>query len=254
MFSTSRSFWPFYDNSGLFRRFPRATEDFWRLTKRSDHCRRCPKNPPNTWQYFFGNSKYKKKLANLTANTQKYGRITPNIKPHSEPPSRLVRSLQLCQVSIRQPEKGTARSLQYNIKISWSLNYAFIFTRIFVPTNLAWTMQSVSLDIRIRGFFANASLVTRENTAKQVIMWPANADIFSQLFSPVFAWLRHKEYFSGRNKLEIRLRLRLRLSYTESPASKLETHRGPLLRDPSRWLEKRKCILPRNREQVNVAS
>ena len=82
-------------------------------------------------------------------------------------------------------------------------------------------MQSVSLDIRTRGFFANASLVTRENSAKQVIMWPANADIFS----PVFACLRRKEYFSGRNKLEIRLRLRL--SYTESPASKLETHRGP---------------------------
>ena len=108
-------------------------------------------------------------------------------------------------------------------------------------------MQSVSLDIRTRGFFANASLVTRENSAKQVIMWPANVDIFS----PVFAGLRRKEYFSGRNKLEIRLRLRL--SYTESPASKLETYRGPLLRDPSRWLEKRKCILPRNREQVNVA-
>ena len=100
-----------------------------------------------------------------------------------------------------------------------------------MPTNLALTMQSVSLDIRTRGFFANASLVTRENSAKQVIMWPANADIFS----PVFACLRHKEYFSGRNKLEIRLRLRL--SYTESPASKLETYRGPLLPDPSRWFE-----------------
>ena len=187
------------------------------------------------------------KITNLLREVVNYGKITPSIKLHSDPPSRLVRSLELCQVSIRQTEKGTARSLQYNIKISWSLNYAFIFTRIFVPTNLAWTMQSVSLDIRIRGFFANASLVTRENSAKQVIMWPANADIFS----PVFAWLRHKEYFSSRNKLQIRLRLRL--SYTESPASKLETHRGPLLRDPSRWLEKRKCILPRNREQVNVA-
>ena len=57
-------------------------------------------------------------MANLTANTQNYGRITPNIKPHSDPPFRLVRSLELCQVSIRQTEKGTARSLQYNIKIS----------------------------------------------------------------------------------------------------------------------------------------
>ena len=130
---------------------------------------------------------------------------------------------------------------------SKSLNYAFFFTRIFVCTNLAWTTESVFLDIRTRSSFANASLVTRENSAKQVIMWPANADIFS----PVFACLRRKEYFSGRNKLEIRLRLRL--PYTKSPASKLETHRGPLLRDPSRWLEKRKCILPRNREQVNVA-
>ena len=63
-------------------------------------------------------------------------------------------------------------------------------------------MQSVSLDIRTRGSFANASLVTRENAVKQVIMWPANADIFSS----VFACLRHKEYFSGRNKLEIRRR------------------------------------------------
>ena len=51
----SRSFRPFYDNSGLFqkisegyRRFPKTIEDFRRLTKRFDHCRRCPKNPPNT--------------------------------------------------------------------------------------------------------------------------------------------------------------------------------------------------------------
>ena len=100
-------------------------------------------------------------------------------------------------------------------------------------------MQSVSLDTLTRGFFANASLVTRENSAKQVIMWPANADVFS----PVFACLRRKEYFSGRNKLEIRLRLRL--SCTESPAGSRAV--------ASRWLEKRKYILPRNREQVNVA-
>ena len=131
------------------------------------------------------------KITNLLREAVNYGQITPSIKLHSDPPSRLVRSLELCQVSIRQTEKGTARSPQYNIKILWSLNYAFIFTRIFVPTNLAWTMQSVSLDIRIRGFFANASLVTRENSATQVIMWPANADIFS----PVFAWLRHKNTF-----------------------------------------------------------
>ena len=51
-------------------------------------------------------------------------------------------------------------------------------------------MESVFLDIRTRSSFANASQVTRENAVKQVIMWPANADIFS----PVFACLRHKEY------------------------------------------------------------
>ena len=116
--------------------------------------------------------------------------------------SQLVRSLEPCQASIWQTEKGTARSLQNNSKVLLSLNYAFFFTRIFVSTNLAWTMESVFLDIRTRSSFANASLVTRENAAKQVIMWPANADISS----PVFAWLHHKEYFSGRNKLEIRPR------------------------------------------------
>ena len=105
-------------------------------------------------------------------------------------------------------------------------------------------MESVFLDIRTRSSYANASLVTGENSAKQVIMWPANADIFCLC-------LRHKEYFSGRNLVEIRQRLRL--SYTESPASKLETYRGPLLRDPSRWLEKRSCIQPGNGGQANVA-
>ena len=55
LFSISRSFWPFYDNAGLFHkisegywRFPKTVEEFRRLTKRSDHCRRCPKNPSNT--------------------------------------------------------------------------------------------------------------------------------------------------------------------------------------------------------------
>ena len=55
-------------------------------------------------------------------------------------------------------------------------------------------MESVFLDIRTRSSFANASQVTRENAVKQVIMWPANADIFS----PVFACLRHKEYVTFR--------------------------------------------------------
>ena len=67
LFSISRSFRPFYDNSGLFqkisegyRRFPKSVKDFRSLTKRSDHCRRCPKNPPNTItkSIFFGNSKH----------------------------------------------------------------------------------------------------------------------------------------------------------------------------------------------------
>ena len=57
MFIVSRRlFWPFSNNSGLFqdfrrvrkisescRRFPKAVEDVWRLPKMSEHCRRCPK-------------------------------------------------------------------------------------------------------------------------------------------------------------------------------------------------------------------
>ena len=42
-----------------FRRFPKATDDSQRLTKRSDHCRRRPKNPPQTLNsIFLGNSKH----------------------------------------------------------------------------------------------------------------------------------------------------------------------------------------------------
>ena len=53
---SKRFFWPFSNNSGLFqdfrrvrkisescRRFPKAVEDVWRLPKMSEHCRRCPK-------------------------------------------------------------------------------------------------------------------------------------------------------------------------------------------------------------------
>ena len=32
----------------FFGRFPKATDDSRRLTKYSDHCLRCPKNPPST--------------------------------------------------------------------------------------------------------------------------------------------------------------------------------------------------------------
>ena len=52
----SRSFRLFYNNlfqiSEDYRRFRKTVECFRRLTKRSDHCRRCPKNPPKTSQYF----------------------------------------------------------------------------------------------------------------------------------------------------------------------------------------------------------
>ena len=52
----SRSFRSFYNNlfqiSEDYRRFRKTVECFRRLTKRSDHCRRCPKNPPKTSQYF----------------------------------------------------------------------------------------------------------------------------------------------------------------------------------------------------------
>lgn len=42
-----------------FRTFPKATDDSQRLTKRSDQCRRCPKNPPQTLNsIFLGNSKH----------------------------------------------------------------------------------------------------------------------------------------------------------------------------------------------------
>ena len=53
---SKKFFWPFSNNSGLFqdfrrlrktsegcRRFPKAVEDVWRLPKMSEHCRRCPK-------------------------------------------------------------------------------------------------------------------------------------------------------------------------------------------------------------------
>ena len=45
---------------GGYRRFPKSVKDFRSLTKRFDHCRRCPKNPPNTIteSIFFGNSKH----------------------------------------------------------------------------------------------------------------------------------------------------------------------------------------------------
>ena len=62
-----------------YRTFPKTAEDSRRPTKRSNHCQRCPKNPPSETENII-------KLANLTANTKNfYGQITLNTKPHSDP-------------------------------------------------------------------------------------------------------------------------------------------------------------------------
>ena len=54
---------------------------------RSEHCRSCPKNPPNTYfiTVFSSETVNIKKLANLTANTKikSYWQIALNTKPHS---------------------------------------------------------------------------------------------------------------------------------------------------------------------------
>ena len=85
LFSISRSFWPFYDNSGLFqkisegyRRFPKTNEEVRPLPKMSEE-------PSKHLTVFPSETVNIKKLANLTANTKNYGQITPNIKPHSDP-------------------------------------------------------------------------------------------------------------------------------------------------------------------------
>ena len=71
-----------------YRRFPKTVKDFRRLTKRSDHYRRCPKNPPNTFKIVFSSETVNiEKLANLIANSKNYGQITLNTKPHSDPTS-----------------------------------------------------------------------------------------------------------------------------------------------------------------------
>ena len=107
-------------------------------------------------------------------------------------------------------------------------------------------MESVFLDIRTRSSFANASLVTRENAAKQVITKPTNADVFS----PVFACLALQRILFEQKQTGNTSTSTV-VSYTESPAGKLETYRGSQLRDPS--LQKRRCIPPKDGEQVNVA-
>ena len=51
---------------------------------RFDHCRSCPKNPPNTYfiTVFSSETVNIKKLANLTANTKNYWQVALNTKPH----------------------------------------------------------------------------------------------------------------------------------------------------------------------------
>ena len=73
LFSISRNFRPFYDNAGLFqeisegyRRFPKAVEDFRRVTKGSDHC---PKNLPIPSE-----TVNIKKLASLTSTLKIMGK------------------------------------------------------------------------------------------------------------------------------------------------------------------------------------
>ena len=80
-----RSFWPFYDNSGLFqkisegyRRFPKTNEEVRPLPKMSEE-------PSKHLTVFPSETVNIKKLANLKANTKNYGQVTPNIKPHSDP-------------------------------------------------------------------------------------------------------------------------------------------------------------------------
>ena len=86
LFRISRRFRPFYDNSGFLQkisegywRFLKTVEDFRRLTKRSDYCRRCSKMT----LLFSSETANTKKLANLTANTKNYGQITLNTELHS---------------------------------------------------------------------------------------------------------------------------------------------------------------------------
>ena len=66
------SFRPFYENPGLFQKI-------------SEGCRRFPMK---TLTVFSSETVNIKKLANLTANTSEntknYGKITPNIKSHSD--------------------------------------------------------------------------------------------------------------------------------------------------------------------------
>ena len=72
-------FRPFYDN---VRRLPTIPEDFRRLTKRSDDDVRVTLKHLTVFSSEIVNIL---KLANLTANTKIYGKITLNTKPHSHP-------------------------------------------------------------------------------------------------------------------------------------------------------------------------
>ena len=68
-----------------FRRFPKATDDSRRLTKRVRPLPKMSEEPSKHLTVFPSETVNIKKLANLTANTKNYGQITPNIKPHSDP-------------------------------------------------------------------------------------------------------------------------------------------------------------------------
>ena len=116
----SDTFWPFYDNSRLFkkisedyRRVPNTNEELRGLPKTSKDYRRCSSHnrrfPRENLEIFQTNQKWKIlqslhrifagnskiiNLVNLTANTKNYGQITLNTKPHSDP---LLRQFRLFQ-------------------------------------------------------------------------------------------------------------------------------------------------------------
>ena len=89
LFSISRSFRPFYDNSGLFqkisegyRRFPKTNEEVRPLPKMSEE-------PSKHFKVLSSETANIKKLANLTANTKNYGQKTLNTRPHFRPSFKL---------------------------------------------------------------------------------------------------------------------------------------------------------------------
>ena len=73
--------------SAILRQFWIISEDFRRLTKRSDHSlAKMSEEPTKHFTVTSSEAVNTKKLANLTANTKNYGQRTLNTKPHSDPP------------------------------------------------------------------------------------------------------------------------------------------------------------------------